>query len=29
MAVQEIGLSDEMEACVDSCTEAAEVCEWC
>ena len=29
MAVQQIGLSDEMEQCVDSCTEAVEVCEWC
>ena len=29
MAVQQIGLSDEMKQCVDSCTEAIEVCEWC
>ena len=29
MAVQQIGLSDEMGECMDACIEAAEVGEWC
>ena len=29
MAVQEIDHPEEMERCINSCFEAAEVCEWC
>lgn len=29
MAAQQIGLSSEMEECVDNCIRAMEVCEWC